>query len=232
MRRQFGDYEIRRIEPSDHVAIRDAVLANEKILATDFPNVAPNYQDIDEARERVAKLAELSADPHSGLKVFVAADGIKPRSREIYGLGTRQELGKRATGVLRFHGLLGQHGRPHLEGDLSLVAGWTTGEHPNGLAKDGLEQLLAARPFGRASVVPRHTNITFIRPDNIPARNVASEAGMEFVQVVDTIDDALDLALPMAHDYVIGAGALRLAGIVDGVKFPRIPYFHRNYEQS
>lgn len=228
----FDEFEIRRIERSDHAAIREAVLANRDWHKQDFPGLAVAYEDAEEAEARVAKLAEQTEDRQSGIQVFVATDGDLARRKGVYGVGTSQQLGRRASGVLRAHGLIGQHARPHYEGDISLIAGWTTKTHPSNLAAVGLKKLIEARPFGRERISPRLTKITFIRPENTAARAVVEGAGMSRVRVVDDIVDALDLSMPTSHDYMIGPTALKVAGIVDGVQSLRIPYFYRNYDKS
>lgn len=194
---QDAEFQIRPIEAQDWEAVRDAVISNDARLAADFPLLDTTYRNADNARARVSDLSALTANPNSGFDVWVAKDDDK-----ILGMGTRLELGKRALYLLGLTKHL--HSR-----DVSLVAGWTTREHPTDLPLLGLTTLIDLQKPSNIPDSPAYA-VTLIREPNKAAQSVAKKAGMH------KLDGSL-----LCPDPTVGPLRLRAAGINDGVQIKR-----------
>ena len=179
------NYIIRPIEASDSDMLIDAVMNNKQRLEKDFPSVVKRYSDAESARQSVIRAAQATADEASGLNAWIATDLL---NTEAFGLITSDRLTRMQQRALRlisawhgtqYGGLLGVHTLV----DVSLVAGWTTAEHPKSdqtkrLADFGLEYALDPDNSVVLGACQVAMKATLIRPDNIPALKVAQRSGM------------------------------------------------------
>ena len=198
-------YVIRPIEATDWRNVRDAVLSNHDRLAVDFHLLEQSYLSVDDARARVGASAELTADPNSGYDVLVASDG-----GVILGVGTHQQLGRRAMWFLGLRSPRDKNGISFQYDEASLVAGWTVAHHPSDLAYKGLRTIFSLKSPKSPDKV--HVHATLIRDGNVAARQVAEKAGM--------FQTHRSTMMPITHKRA------RVAGVNDGVMLSRSIWTH------
>lgn len=209
------DFTIRRIEAGDARKLRYAVMDNRVLLEDDFPNVVSRYMHEETAQKSVERAVAATLDASTGFSAWVATD---PDNNVAYGLASEYSLSpsqRRALRVIKawngseYGGLLGVHSLV----DASLIAGWTSRNHPETLPVQGLEFLLQDTRGLKAGEVA--LSVTLIRPENTAAINVARRAGMTRAQKRNGI------AVPL-----ISSARQRCARLGDGINEPRGLWVH------
>lgn len=206
---ETDQFTIRTVSASDGHALYEAVNSNRDRLSQDFPNLVAAYASEADVIERTRSNSTQSFLNSQQFEMLVATD---PENTVIFGVGTRQELGRRALLTLPIKRSLRKHPVYSLDG-ASLVAGWTVEGHPAELPVTGLRELLKRNAPVDVEYDSNYANVTFIRPGNVAARLVAEDAEMTHATYEEDVDDAEGI-----H---VGSLALRLAGIDDGIRGKR-----------